>query len=164
MPMGRNRRISSRLGTLALIATLGDTRLVAAQQPEIIRSTAPAAWGNRLRLVEEVRIGKLDGSDEYLFGSIEGVAVGRDGMIHVADGQVPIIRSYDAQGRFVRNIGGKGQGPGEFGNIGGMKTLPDGRIVLWDNRNQRITLYSGGGEYIASHTVPSGLFASDLLQ
>src|SRR5687767_8446073 len=85
MPMGRNRRISSRLGALALIATLGDTRLLAAQQPEIIRSTAPAAWGNRLRLVEEVRIGKLDGSDEYLFGSIEGVAVGRDGMIHVAD-------------------------------------------------------------------------------
>ena len=161
---GRAVHLARHCRMLALIAVVGATRALPAQQPEVVRSTAPPAWGDRLRLVEEVRIGKLEGDAEYLFGSIEGVAVGRDGMIHVADGQVPIIRSYDAQGRFVRNVGGKGQGPGEFQNIGGMKMMPDGRIVVWDNQSQRITLYSGSGEYITSHAVPSGLFSSDLLQ
>ena len=135
-----------------------------AQQPHVVRATAPPAWGEQLRLIEEVRIGKLEGAEEYLFGSIDDVAVGRAGMIYVADGQVPIIRSYDAQGRFVRNIGRKGSGPGEYQAIGGMRTLRDGRLALWDNRNQRITIYSDTGAVIDTYRVTSGLFAADVFQ
>lgn len=135
-----------------------------AQQPQIVRSTTAPAWGESLRLVEELRIGSLDGAEEYVFGDIAAVAVGLDGIIHVADAQVPVIRSYDAQGRFVRNIGRRGSGPGEYQAIGGMRTLRDGRLALLDNRNQRITLYSPSGELIESHRVPSGLFAADIFQ
>ena len=154
------RRVATALTLLVL--SVGPSAI--AQQPQVVRSTAPPVWGENPRLIEEVRIGKLDGAEEYLFGRIAGVAVGRDGMIHVADDQVPIIRSYDAQGRFVRNIGRKGGGPGEYEAIGGMRTLADGRLALWDNRNRRITVYGSAGELVDSYRVVSGLFAADIFQ
>jgi hypothetical protein len=150
------------IATVIALLTIGPAAL--SQQAQVVRSTTPPAWGEALRLVEEIRIGRLDGAEEYLFGDVEAVAVGREGTIYVADAQVPIIRAYDAQGRFVRNIGRKGGGPGEYENIGGMRTLPDRRLVLWDIRNQRITLYTSAGELIGSHRVTSGLFASDIFQ
>ena len=152
------------LPAVAMLTIASTAHPALAQQPQVVRSTGPAAWGGNLRLVEEVRIGALDGADEYLFGSVVDVAVGRGGMIYVADGQVPIIRSYDAQGRFVRNIGRKGGGPGEYNAIGGMRTMRDGRLAVWDNRNQRITVYTSEGTLIGSHRVVSGLFASDIFE
>jgi hypothetical protein len=100
---------------------------------------------------------------EYEFGNVDAVAVGRDGTIWVAD-RVPIIRIYDAQGRFVRNVGRKGAGPGEYEAIGGMRALPDGRVALWDNRNQRITVFTPTGDLAATHLVASGLFSDDVFQ
>ena len=159
-----NRRVRARHAAVAISALLTLARVPLAQQRQIVRSTQPPAWGGSLRLVEEVRLGSLDGAEEYVFGEVEGVAVGKGGMIYVADVQVPIVRSYDAQGRFVRNIGGKGAGPGEYGAIGGMRTLPDGRLAIWDNRNQRISLYTSEGTFADSYRVVSGLFASDIFQ
>lgn len=46
--------------------------------------------------------------------------------------------------------------------MGGVGTFADGRIVLWDNRIQRLTYYSSAGNVIKSVRVPSGLFTADL--
>src|SRR5688500_432958 len=150
--MSSVRRIGRALRVGLAVAALFSAQ-ARAQQPAVVRSPERPLWGESLRLIEEVRIGKLDGADEYLFGRIDGVAVGRQGTIYVADGQVPIIRSYDAQGRFLRNIGRQGQGPGEYANIGGIRTLRDGRLAVWDNRNGRITLYTSAGDFADSYRV-----------
>ena len=147
---------------LASVAMLGATPPIDAQDVQIVRSTNAPVWGSELRLVEEVRIGTLDGADEYILGSVDGIAVGRDGAMFVADGQVPVIRMYDARGKFVRNVGRKGQGPGEYESLAGIQPLPDGRIAIWDNRNGRITLYTASGDLAGSHPATSGLFADDL--
>jgi hypothetical protein len=128
------------------------------------RPNDSGVWGANVRLVEEVRIGALEGADEYLFGRIVGVASGHNGAIYVADGEVPIIRMYDARGKFIRNLGRSGGGPGEYRAIGGIRTLRDGHLALWDNRSQRITVYNPNGEYVRSHPVPSGLFAADVFE
>ncbi len=83
----------------AILTVLGAIATAAAQEPQVVRSTGAPAWGGALRLVEEVRIGTLDGADEYILGSVGSVAVGRDGVIFVADEQVPVIRMYDARGK-----------------------------------------------------------------
>jgi hypothetical protein len=164
MHRARSLRRVRHAAVAALISLVTAALPTLAQQPQVVRSTAPPAWGPSMRLVEEVRIGRLDGAEEYLFGEVEAVAVGKAGMIYVADAQVPIIRSYDAQGRFVRNIGRKGGGPGEYESIGGMRALSDGRLALWDNRNQRITVYTSAGEVSDTYRVVSPLFASDIFQ
>ncbi len=158
------RSMHSAILAVALICAVGPA--ARAQQVQTVRSTSAPAWGTGLRLVEEVRIGALDGAEEYMFGSVDGVAVGREGAIFVADGRVPIIRMYDARGKFVRNVGGKGAGPGEYEAIGGIRALADGRISIWDNRTGRITIYTPAGEFASTHRVEltSRLFGSDLFE
>jgi hypothetical protein len=111
------------------------------QDTLVVLSRGSGLWGNRLRLVEELRIGKLEGAQEYMFGDVAGIAVGRDGSIVVADGQGPIVRMYDAHGRFLRNLGRRGTGPGEYNEILGIQTLSDGRFATWDPQNRRINVY-----------------------
>lgn len=84
-----------------------------------------------LHAVEELRIGDLEGDDEYIFGSINDIAIGTNGEIIVADGQVPVVRMYDKDGTFVRNIGREGRGPGEYQVLGGLRTTSDDKIVIW---------------------------------
>lgn len=80
--------------------------------------------------VEEIRIGKIEGENEYVFGSIHDIDVGKNGVIFVADRQVPVIRMYDKDGRFLRDIGREGRGPGEYQYIIGMHTFADGRLAV----------------------------------
>ena len=80
------------------------------------------------RLIEELRIGRAVGDDPDapdLFGSIIAVATDDAGRIYVADDQASDIRVFDQAGNFVRRIGRKGQGPGEFQFLDG---------VLWQRQ------------------------------
>ena len=47
-----------------------------------VRTEAPI-WGNRVRLVQELTIGSLNGPEEYAFALIPGLTVGPDGSIYV---------------------------------------------------------------------------------
>ena len=148
---------------VALVAlTLGIPRESTAQAPVVVRSSEAPAWGTAVRLVEELRIGVLDGDPDYVLGRVGQVAIGPNGQIIIADDAAPALRVFDANGRFVRVIGRNGEGPGEYRSMGGVATLRDGRIQLWDNRIQRLTTYSAIGEYLGAVRVPSGLFSADL--
>ncbi|MEX1212762.1 MAG: 6-bladed beta-propeller [Balneolaceae bacterium] len=114
-----------------------------------------------LQAVEEVRIGQLEGENEYVFGSIGRISIGGNGEMFVADPQVPVIRMYDREGNFIRNIGGEGRGPGEYSRISGMRTFPDGRLAVWDVNNQRVNVYSRDGDYVENYTVNSTLHSAD---
>ncbi len=98
-------------------------------------------------LVEEVRIGSLDAPDEYVFSHISSVAVGESGSMYVADMDLVSIREFGPDGLFVRDIGRRGEGPGEILSVGGVSVLPDGRLVTWDRRNRRLTIYGSDGEF-----------------
>jgi hypothetical protein len=102
-------------------------------------------------------IGVADGAEEYMIGEIADIALGRDGSIYAFDRQVPVIRHYDAGGRFLRNIGRNGAGPGEYRSASGLATMRDGRLLLWDTWNWRINVYSESGEVLTQWTTPSGM-------
>ena len=148
----------------ALLLAAGVSVPLAAQSPRVVRSTEPPAWGSAVRLIPEMHIGEVDGEEAYLLGRVRSVAIGKGGAVIIADDKTPILRLYDARGTFVRDIGRSGEGPGEYRSMGGVRALPDGRILLWDNRIQRLTYYTAAGAVIKSVRVPSGLFAADLFQ
>ncbi|MFQ5679509.1 MAG: hypothetical protein ACE5HP_08615 [Gemmatimonadota bacterium] len=77
--------------------TVGDTA--------IVRTLAGSAWGEDALLVEEFRIGQLEGPDEYTFGSIQGFTVGPDGSLYVVDGQPPALRKYAPDGTYLVTFG-----------------------------------------------------------
>ena len=147
---------------IALLGALFGTALACTPPPADVLVESPQ-WGTDLRLVPEARVGVLDGAPEYELGRVAQLAVGADDAFVVGDDAVPAVRIFDSVGRAVRVIGRVGDGPGEYRSIGGVRTLPDGRIVLWDNRRRLLTTYSDTGAVLSTATVPSGLFGEALL-
>lgn len=133
--------------------TTGDTA--------VVRTVSGSAWGGDVRLMEEMRIGRLEGPDHYTFGDVEGIAVGPDGHVYVVDGQGPFLRKYDPEGRFVATVAGPGEGPGELGRVdGGIAVFGDGRVAVRDPGNARISIFSPEGEFLEAWRIRGGMFSS----
>src|SRR5690606_27530235 len=64
----------------------------------------------------ELRIGSLDRAD-YALTEVHDLAVDAAGNLYVAQRTEGLIRVFDARGRFVRTVGRRGAGPGEFQDI-----------------------------------------------
>ena len=126
----------------------------------IVRTLSGSVWGDSVKLIEEMAIGELDGAEEYLFGQVQDLAVDADGGIYVFDGQVPALRYYNPEGRYVRTLGGEGGGPGEYrdASLGIAVRRSDGRVVMRDPRNMRLNVYNPDGSPSESWRFGSGLF------
>ncbi len=133
----------------AVTDTVGDTVTV--------RTVAGSMWGDTASLEPEVSIGMVEGPEEYLIGDPRALAVGWDGVIYLLDRQVPIVRVYAPDGRFLRDIGREGAGPGEYRRPDAMAVLPDGRILVRDPGNARITVFDSDGAYLEHWWVRGGM-------
>jgi len=130
----------------------------------IVRTLGGSVWGQPARLVEELRIGALEGPDELIFGRIAHVAPDGSGGAYVFDGQVPALRHYDRNGRFTHTLGRRGSGPGEYQDAAlGLRVRRDGRILMRDPRNARINIYAPDGTAEDHWAVASGLFTANAM-
>ena len=114
-----------------------------------------SVWGGTARLVEEASIGVEAGADEYMFGQITGLAAD-DRHIYVLETRPPVVRVYGLDGTHIRNIGRRGQGPGEFAFPESIVAMPDGRLMVRDDGNARINFFSVEGELIEEWQIPGG--------
>jgi hypothetical protein len=71
--------------------------------------------------------------------------------IFICDFRDSSVKVFDPQGQFVRTIGRKGSGPGEFETVGRVYCLPDGRLMMLDFGLRRGSLFSNDGRFISSH-------------
>lgn len=107
----------------------------------------------------ELVIGRAVGDDDaHELHRVTGATLLDDGRIAVGVGSVPEVRLYDAEGRFVRRVGRRGNGPGEFQQLTGPWRVEHGRFAVFDVGQQRLTIfdttgavagegsYRGGGE------------------
>jgi hypothetical protein len=131
------------------VDTVGDTI--------VVRTTGGTDTSGVHTLVDEVTIGELDAVEEaYSFGGINELEVSPDGRIYVFDRQVPALREYDPAGKYVRTLGRKGKGPGEYEQPNGLAIHRDGRVVLWDGTTARVNVYGQDGTFITSWPLPGG--------
>lgn len=131
--------------------TVGDTI--------VVRTISGSAWGGA-RLIEEVRIGQLDGPDEYTFGQIEAIDTGPDGTLYVLDGHGPFVRAYAPDGTYLRDLGRSGEGPGEINHADGLAALADGRVLVRDPGNARITVFGPDGDHETEWRIRGSRFTS----
>ena len=52
--------------------------------------------------------------------------------IYLVDRQDQVIKVFDSDGKFIRTIGSKGSGPGEFQMIGDLVITKDGKLLVTD--------------------------------
>ncbi|WP_420441482.1 6-bladed beta-propeller [Candidatus Palauibacter sp.] len=92
-------------------------------------------------LVEELRVGTVEGAGPDAFAYLKGLVVLEDGRFAVLDSQAQELRVFGPDGAHVATHGRKGEGPGEFANANGLMLDPDGRIWVPDTRNGRMSVF-----------------------
>ena len=102
-----------------------------------------------LEFEELYRLGTLAGEEWEQFGDVQSVAFDAAGNLLVFDQHDLAQKIYvvDPEGRLVREIGGPGEGPGEFGHAFAMAVMPDGRVVVSDMDRRGYHLFGADGEF-----------------
>ncbi len=100
----------------------------------------------QLILRPDLLIGEEAGDEKYMFSELRSVQVDDQGNIYVLDWKDIKIKVFDAQGKYLRAFGKKGQGPGEIQMPSRMVMTRTGKLVLLDSANRRIAFYSPAGE------------------
>jgi len=108
-------------------------------------------------LEEELSIGGDVDDEDYVFHKPYDMKVAADGKIFVLDWGDSTFKIYDNDGKYIRTIGGRGQGPGEFEGLVFFSIGTDGNVYVQDSMNQRMAVLDGQGEYISGFRIEGGL-------
>jgi streptogramin lyase len=101
-----------------------------------------------------------------LFHEPNEAVVGPSGDIFVLEGHGKAesrVVKFDRDGNFIKTLGGKGKGPGEFDLPHSLVFDAQGLLYIADRNNARIQVFDADGAYIreSSHPgTPCGLFMS----
>lgn len=149
------RRPSARLGSVLLLAVVSLLPVHVASQTVDLRTLDLPEW-----TVEEVqRLGSLDGPHDA-FVSPGPVEVDPEGRIHVLDVGLPALRIFDEDGRFLRQVGAQGDGPGEYLSPAAFGLRGDS-IWVSDARSGRLTVFGPDGGVVATAGPPATGSAED---
>jgi hypothetical protein len=92
-------------------------------------------------------IGGSGKGPDYDFGEVRAAVRMGSGQIAVADGKSSVIRFYDSTGTFLRQVGRKGQGPGEFQEIGLLWSAPGDSLLVYDLVSRRLSTFDPAGNF-----------------
>jgi len=122
----------------------------------IVESLSPS-WepGDEWAVASEptLSIGQRDGEEAYQFFDVAGAVRFDDGRIVALDRGTKVVRVFGADGGFLLEFGGAGEGPGEFMSPGEIHRLRPDTLVLWDGGRPGFSLYTAGGQLIRTLTI-----------
>jgi hypothetical protein len=150
-------RIPLAIATLSLAASCGGSedprtniQVSVADSAGVQIVVNPAAGDSAIALGQpELQIGVVAGEAAYEFHEIGPIAVDDHGEIYVGNGGSASVRVFDAEGRFLREFGRSGQGPGEFRSINAIWFAGD-TVVVVDRRAFRASLFGRDGTFLTS--------------
>lgn len=135
------------------ITTMALVFLLAGCGGEPSEPTAVADSSVTVSLVLTDSIGIDMGDSCYVLGAVEGVAYGPDGNIAILDCALSSIRIYSPEGEFIRQIGRRGNGPGEMQSVAFLGMSEDGHIFLAGEGSEILGLHQYDyttGEWLGS--------------
>ncbi|MEO8199969.1 MAG: 6-bladed beta-propeller, partial [Gemmatimonadota bacterium] len=115
---------------------------------QVIENTAPlwtdsAGWTvDSLPLMD---IGSEGDSGEQ-FGRLQDVLRLPDGRLIVAEGDAAQLRLFSDSGNYIRSVGRKGEGPGEFVGLGLIRPYRADSLMVYDYQLRRITVIDQEGK------------------
>lgn len=116
---------------------------------KVIKNPAEPLYGEiTFKLEEDLSIGS-EKNENYLFYRTWHLAVDRQGNIYVLDEGNNRIQVFDKKGQYLRTIGRKGQGPGEFRSPQNVFVNDkNGEVYVPDFRS--IEVFTSNGSYLKS--------------
>jgi len=115
----------------------------------VVKNPKEPMYGEEVfSLEEELSIGEVEGEEAYMFSRINDIDMDEDGKIYVAEGASAHIRLFDENGKYLRSLGRKGQGPGEFQMPIYVQITSQNEIMVHDYMAQRLNFFSLDGNYL----------------
>jgi hypothetical protein len=108
-----------------------------------------------VQMIEDLVIGGDLANPEAILYEPGRIVATADGTIFVADNSAVDVKVFDADGNYLKTLGQEGQGPAEFGRVSNM-TIAGDRLVIFDSRNRRFSLWTLDGEHIADNAPAGG--------
>jgi len=100
------------------------------------------------RLEEDLTIDNVEEDDGFTFQDIMHLAVDDEENIYVSDSKAAFIKVFDKSGNYLRTIGKKGEGPGEFSYPFEILVLPQGELMVNDTIELRVHFFSLDGKFL----------------
>lgn len=136
-------------GALALLVVAAAAAPVAAQQTV----TLPGRDNTlRERPADVFTVGTVEGEDWEMFSGIRSIVFDASDNMYVLDSQNTRVLVFAADGRFVRQFGKRGGGPGELQAPLAMTVSSDGSIVVSDLANRAFVVFRPDGEHVRNIT------------
>jgi hypothetical protein len=93
--------------------------------------------------------------DDIFFRSIGDMVCDRSGnLIYVLDSAAAEIQVISREGSFIKTIGRKGQGPGEFNRPSSLVITPSGELYVTDQLAQKVVIFDQVGNHLRDITLP----------
>jgi hypothetical protein len=97
----------------------------------------------------DLQIGTRTGDTTETFSDLADIEVDAAGRIYLLDRQAQCVRVFSPGGMYVRTIGRRGQGPGEFHGATGMTLDATGRLWVLNQGNLRYSVFDSAGSLVA---------------
>jgi len=121
-----------------------------------------APQATQVEAVLEVRLGSANGAPEEAFGVVSDLAADDDGNVYVLDQRADAVRVFAPSGEYLRTIGQRGPGPGQFSRPNHVD-VHDGFVTVV-NPGGRSSTFTLSGALVESSTLPFGTLAAERLR
>ena len=139
--------IAKRLaGAAFVIGAAGSLSVRAASAQETIELPGEDRW-LAADFEDVYRVGSPMGAEWEQFGDVSKVAFDGAGRLYVFDGQAERLFVAATDGTLIREIGRKGEGPGEFRDAADFAVLEDGRVAVADADHRAYHLFGANGDF-----------------
>jgi len=120
------------------------------KKPAPVRGTP-----SRLVLEEDLTIGTREKESGYLFEDVGAIRSDNEGNIFVLDRRACSIKVFDKAGKYMKNFGRQGQGPGEFGPPNAMHIIAGKEIMV--SSIGRLSFFTLNGDFLRQ--IPAMIWA-----
>jgi hypothetical protein len=107
----------------------------------------------RYKMADVLTLGKEEEPEEAILFFPYKIRVDSNNNIYVLDAEDMNIKIYDSHGKWIRNVGRRGQGPGEYMSINDFDVSGDGRIFISDIRQRRVSILCNDGSFVFNFLV-----------
>ncbi len=137
---------AAALGMLSAMPATAQQRIVPPDRDRILAGAPTPVFA----------VGKEEGESWEMLANVTAVAFDRQNNLYVLDAGNYRVLVFDARGRFLRQIGKQGDGPGELSFALGLAIAPDGDVVIADMGRAGFAIFKPDGTYVKNIAAPEG--------
>lgn len=113
----------------------------------LLLTEAEKIYGQESISITFEEIGQIRGSEEHIIGAPKDIEIIND-KVYIADLMDLKIKVFNRDGKFIREMGGRGRGPGEFQQFIAMWVGLDNTLNVIDYLNRKVVTFSESGNMI----------------